>query len=70
MWYKLVEHKNGEYTDGSGKTYTIVQCHRNLDETGSKNIELGFIMFEDLETCVENWGITRIQKTDEDLFIL
>lgn len=66
MWYKTVEHKEGKYTDKTGKLYILVQCHRAMDKDGKKNKELGLTEFEKLEDCLEAWGLTRIEPKKEE----
>lgn len=61
MWYKTVEHKEGRYTDKSGKLYILVQCHRAMDKEGKKNKELGLTEFETLEECLKEWGLTKVE---------
>lgn len=68
MWYKTVEHKEGRYTDKSGKTYILVQCHKAMDKDGRKNKELGLTEFETLEDCLKEWGLEKLppkQRTIE-----
>lgn len=61
MWYKTVEHKEGRYTDKSGKLYILVQCHRAMDKNGKKNKELGLTEFETLEECLKTWELTKVE---------
>lgn len=61
MWYKTVEHKEGRYTDKSGKLYILVQCHRAMDKNGKKNKELGLTEFETLEDCLKTWELTKVE---------
>lgn len=60
MWYKIVEHKEGRFTDKDGKIYILVQCHRAMDKDGKKNKELGLTEFEKMEDCLKEWGLTEL----------
>jgi hypothetical protein len=62
MWYKTVEHKEGRYTDKSGKTYILVQCHKAMDKEGRKNKELGLTEFATLEDCLKEWELTKVER--------
>ena len=62
MWYKTVEHKEGRYTDKSGKLYILVQCHRAMDKDGRINKDFGLTEFETLEDCLKEWGLTKVEE--------
>lgn len=65
MWYKTVEHKDGNYKDKEGKLYILVQCHKAMDKDGKKNKELGLTEFNTLEECIKTWELTKVERKAE-----
>lgn len=64
MWYNKEENEHGDFQDKDGKIYLLTECYRVIAPDGRKNAELGYTEFDNMQQCLEAWGLTLINKND------
>lgn len=65
MWYYKEQNEDGNYQDKDGVRYLLTECYRVIAPDGRRNAELGYTEFDNMEECLNTWGLEYVDNLPE-----